>query len=483
MGIFVTEDGFVKKTYDELKEEWETDFKAIFGEEVDLDSEGPVGQMVASFANRDVNIWDGAEEIYNSRDPNIAEGLSLDKIAAETGVLRQSETDTTIEAVFLYGDEGSVIPEDASIKQSLGDYTDVEFLLDTEVTISKDNARYIQVTVDDAGGIGEAFTITIDSTPYTFDTVTGSETGTEIALELLTLIEAGDFEGTVLQDGAVLDIQQTTTDFVIAITTNITEDLLASGGDFTSDTAGPIPVTAGTLNTIVTPESGWDSVYNPVAGVTGNEEETDADFRIRRAQTLTTGNATDDAIILAISNNVVGVTAVSIESNRTDVTVGVLPPHSFHVVVSGGDDDDIGQSIWDTQPSGIQSYGTTSVIVEDSEGNNQTVYFSRPTPTYIHVEVRRSFNDEETYPTDGDTQIKDNIVDWASENLTIGSDVIRQRLTIPIYDVPGIEDIEIELDNTENPGDAPTYEYKNIEVATDEYATFDTTRITVGDIP
>jgi uncharacterized phage protein gp47/JayE len=482
MGIFVTANGFVKKTFDELKTEYEEGFKSIFGEEVDLDSVGPVGQLIAMLANRDADLWDGAEEIYNSRDPDIAEGMSLDKICAETGVIRQAATFTQIYNVYLKGTDGTIVTAGKTVRQSTGDYTTVEFSLDEAVTITKSACRYIKLTVGTPSD-SEVFTITIDSIPYSDTATVPSDTAEDIAENLKVLIEAGTFGGTVTRTGAELEIEQYNLDFVISFTSNITEEELASGGDFTATTSGAIPVPATTLDTIVTPVSGWDEVTNPAAGVTGRNTETDSELRIRRAQTLLTGNATEDAIVQAISNNVTGVTAVSIESNRTDAAVGLLPPHSFHVVVAGGNDDDIAQQIWNVQPAGIASYGSTHIVVVDSEGQNQDIYFSRPTPIYIHVKVLRSYYSEEGYPTDGDAQVKDNIVDWALLNQPIGKDVIRQRLNIPVYEVPGIEDLQITIDGTANPGDTPTYAVQNIDIAADEYADFSTDRIIVGDIP
>ncbi len=482
MGVFVTADGFVKKSFDELKTYYEEEFKAIFGTEIDLDPTGPFGQLIGLLAKRDADLWDGAEEIYNSRDPDIAEGLSLDKIGAETGVIRQQATETLVQSVFLYGDEGTLIEEGKRVRQSEGEHTDIEYLLLEDTEITKNNCRYIELKMDGPSD-AELFRITIDTVNYDYTASVPPDTAEDVAQELKDALDAGVFAGTATRVGDVLQIQQTNIDFDITFTANINEELLASAGDFEAELAGIYPVPTDTLDTIVTPVSGWDDVNNPNAGVTGRPTETDIEYRIRRANTLLTGNATEEAIVQAISNNVAGVTKVSIVSNRTDATVGALPPHSFRVTVAGGDDDDIGQQIWNTQPAGIQSVGSEHVVVVDSEGNNQDVYFSRPTPIYIHVKVLRSKYTEESYPINGDDQIKDNIVEWAFFNQPIGKDVIRQRLNTPIYEVPGIEDLQVTIDGTANPGDPPTYAAQNIDIADNEYADFATDRIIVGDIP
>lgn len=485
MGVFITAHGVQKKTFEEAKTEWEERFQSIFGSDIDLDSSGPFGQLVALFAKYEINLWDGVEEIYNSRDPNSAEGVSLDKIAAETGIIRQSATETVVYNVLLYGTESTLVEAGKEARQSSGDYSDISYILQEDVTITKTDAREATLTIQTPSD-AETFTITIDTVDYSYVADVGSDTAETVAEELKTAIEAGDFTGTVTRDSATLTIQEVSTEneaFSIDWTSNIDLDSLASGGTFEAETAGVIPLSSNTLNTIVTTVSGWDSVNNPNSGVTGRAREEDSDFRVRRANTLFSGNATDDAIIRAISNNVSGITQVSLTSNREETTSSDgIPPHAFEVVVVGGTDSDIAQQIWDTQPSGIQSYGNTPVIITDSEGREQTVQFSRPVAIYIHVRVSRNFYDEESYPDNGDTLIKDYIVEWSLLNQSVGKDVIRQRLSIPIYEVEGIENILIEIDGTDDPGDSPVYAENNIAIAVREYADFSTDRIVVQDL-
>ncbi|MGD8707105.1 MAG: hypothetical protein PVI88_00290 [Nitrosopumilaceae archaeon] len=485
MGYFIDSTGFHKKTYSELKTEYENEFKAAFGDDIDLDPSGPFGELVGLLAQRDSDIWEGVEEIYNSRDPNAAEGMSLDKIAAETGIIRQEATETSVYVVLLYGTEGTLIEAGKEARQSIGDYSDMSYVLQENTTITKTAAREIELTVQTPADL-EVFTITIDSVDYSYAASVGSDDAEEVAWQLKTAIEAGVFTGTVAQNGATLTITDTNTAndaMNIDWTANIDLDLLASGGTFEASLAGEIPLSANSLDTIVTPVSGWDSVINPNSGITGRKKETDSEFRIRRANTLFTGNATDDAMIRAISNNVSGITAVSMTSNREETTSSEdIPPHSYEVVVVGGDEDDIAQQIWLTQPSGIGSYGNTEKTVVDSQGITQTIYFSRPTPVYIHVRVSRDLYDEESYPSNGDDLIKEYIVDWSLINQTIGKDVIPQRLSTPIYQVPGVGKILIETDGTASPGDAPSYSTDIIEIANREYGDFATDRIVVQDL-
>lgn len=482
MGTYVTDTGFIGQTFEENKAYWEDSFKSIFGDSIDLDPEGPIGQLVGIFAKRDTDLWEAAAEIYVSRDPDQATGVALDAICSETGVIRVSASPTVVEDVILYGTVGTTVPTGSQARQSTGDNTSINYLLLSDVTISLSFVRDITVEIQ-APSNGETFTITIDGTPYQYIATVPTDDDEAVALALYNLIIAGAFAGDVTLDGATIKLYQEITDFTIALTANIDVDEIGSAGNFEADIDGPFSCVPNTLDTIVTPIAGWDSVNNPVEGIIGRERETDSELRIRRANTLTTGNATEDALVGNVSNNVDGVSRVAIQSNRTDVTDSDgLPPHSFELVVSGGATQDIGDEIWATQGAGIASYGSVSVTVVDSEGNNQTVYLSRPTPIYIHVKVKRDLYSEEDYPADGDAQIKQAIVDWAAINQPIGKDVIRQRLSTPIYSIPGIEDIEVTIDGTPNPGDTPTYAEQNIEILAREFADFDIDRIIVEDL-
>lgn len=479
MGIYVTDTGFFTQTFDINKLYYETVFQTIFGSEIDLDPEQPFGQLIGILAKRDTDIFEAIQEVYTSRDVDQATGISLDILYGERGLIRIGAGSTNVNSVLCYGDVGTSITVGAQAKQSTGVNTNVNFSNTGDFVITPDFARDIEIEIQEPTGDPEDYSITLDGVVYPYE-ANSPDDAEDIALALFTLIDAGTFEGPVVLDTNKIRITQEAVDFSIFYTTNITLLLIASAGSFTADQTGTIPVPINTLDEIVTPIAGWDSVINPIAGITGRERETDSEFRIRAANTSTVGNATEQAIINGVSNNVAGVTRVAIGSNRTDVVdADGLPPHSFELVVSGGLDADIAQSIWDTQGAGIASFGNESEVVIDSEGNNQTVFFSRPTSEFIWLKVKRDLYSEEDYPADGDAQIKQAVVDWAALNQPIGKDVIRQRLNTPVYSIPGIEDIEITLDNSASIGHSPVYTEKNVVIAIREVAEFDISRIIV----
>lgn len=481
--IYVTATGFNKKTLAEIISELEIDFKEIFGDDIDVEADQPFGQLIGLLAKREADLWDGAEEIYNSRDPNKASGTSLDAVVAENAITRLEETATEVKDVLLNATNNTVIPAGKLARQQ---NTTIDYSLDNSVTVSKTTASKGVVSIETLT-VSNTYTVTINATNYDYIAQIG-DTKVDVLDEIKALIDAGSWTGTVTVNS--LNENMTLEDLSVVFSFDVGADMsidqIWNQGDFTCTIKGANTLPANNLNIIQTPVTGWNGVNNPDAGITGRATETDDELRLRRERSIIKGNATDEAIAAALLNDVENVTNARVFSNRTDVTDGEgRPPHSFETVVQGGDDQEVADKIWETQPSGIQSFGNTTEIVTDSQGNPQTIKFSRPESVYIHVQVSRDLYDEESYPTNGDQLIKEAIVNWSLDisNIDVGKDVIRQRLSIPVYTVPGIEDIQILIDGTPNPGDTPTYAAQNITINDRELAQFSIDRIVVQDLP
>jgi uncharacterized phage protein gp47/JayE len=482
MGIYITSTGLQTKTFAEIKEDLEDGFKEIFGENIDLEASSNFGQLIAKLANDKADLWDLAQEIYTARNPAEAIGTSLDYIVAENALERLDATYTTVEEVILQGDDATTIAAGKKLRQPDEPDTSIEFTLDSNVTIDKADARWglISVTTVAAGD----YKVTIDGTTYTY-TAGGGESKVDILNDLQSSITAGTWAGTatVDTDNEQLQLQDDDTDFSFSITGNLDIDEVGSAGDFTCNTLGAITVPAESLTEIVTPVVGWNDARNYQAGTTGRDTETNEDLRIRREQSIAgIGNATEEAIRGNLLNDVDNITDVTIYSNRTASTDSESrPPHTFECVIEGGDDNDIAEKIWETQPAGINSYGNTTINITDSQGYTQVIKFSRSEPIYIFVRVKRSLYSEEDYPDDGDDLIKDAIVDWSlnTNNINVGKDVIRQRLSIPVYEIPGISSILIELDSSDTLPHVPVYSATNISIGDREKAEFAVSRIEV----
>jgi len=482
MAYGITPAGFIIKDLQTIKTELEGDFQTAYGDDLDVSEDSVSGQLIGNLSKKFASLWELAQTIYESFNPDRAEDISLDGVSALVGTERLSATSSTA-TVALYGNIGTVIPAGHLIRQ---DETNEEFSLDEEVTISLSSVIDINFSVLNVLN-NQLYTVTINGTGYDY-TSDGTATALEIIAGLKAAIDAGSEPVIVIDnlDGtAQIYSDDGSLPFSISVDSNLQIDNQASPGAYSAVNTGPFSVPANTLTTIVNPVVGLTAVNNLAAGFAGRDIETDEQLRIRRRELLTgLGAATDEAIRQAILQEVDNITACLVVSNRTDITDGEgRPPHSFETVVSGGNEDDIAQTIWENMPAGIYSEGDIVKTVIDSTGKDQTVRFSRPTNVYIWVDIEYSLNTEENFPLNGEDLIKQNIINWALQNINIGDDVIYQRLSIPIYDVPGIGTIQIELATSTTPTGPPgPYSPANITIASDEFAAFAITRITVTQV-
>jgi hypothetical protein len=197
---------------------------------------------------------------------------------------------------------------------------------------------------------------------------------------------------------------------------------------------GAIQAQANTVTGINTPTQGWQTVNNPAQATIGAPVESDALLRNRQAiSTSIPAQTVFDATIGAVAN-VAGVTALSPYENDTGTTDGNgLPPHSISLVVEGGVDTDIAQTILDYKTPGTQTYGTTSVALVDPKGVPITINFFRPFLLPIAVQVTLT-------PLSGWISTNENIIAAAVaayiSSIPIGGTIVLTQLYAIAY-VPG----------------------------------------------
>jgi uncharacterized phage protein gp47/JayE len=265
----------------------------------------------------------------------------------------------------------------------------------------------------------------------------------------------------------------------------VTEVTIPGGGSidgtFRAMVAGAVPAVAGTVTSITTPISGWNSVTNASDGTIGRAQETDAEARLRRADSLMiSGNSQLESIEAGILNDVDNVTACKSFQNETDVIdINGTEPHCVQMVVTGGTDQDIADKIWSKKAGGIGTSGTTSVTVTDSNGDEHTVKFSRPIAKYVHLEVTvDSYDNETDFPADGSDQIKAACMTYGAA-LPLGKDLIIQKWNIPVYGISGIGSITVRHAVTDTVGGSPSWTTSNILIGATSQAHMDLANIDV----
>lgn len=220
------------------------------------------------------------------------------------------------------------------------------------------------------------------------------------------------------------------------------------------------------------------------AATAGTDLELDAAYRLRREALLRiSGKATVEAIRAAV-RALDGVVQALVFENTTDEVDGDgLDPHSFEVVVEGGDDTDIAQTIFDTKDAGIDTYrdpgsAGRTVTITDSQGFTHDINFTRPTTEDMYVAITVSV-DADVFgggiTADGEVQVQEALAATGSDQ-QIGDDVIINRFLASAMEVAGVLDVTVLKIDTVN----PPVNTANISVAARTLALFDTSRIVVS---
>lgn len=473
MGEFVTSTGLNRKTLQELRVEFENKFKQVFGVTFETAVDSPNGLLISQLALSYNDLWELAQEIYSSLDPNQAVGAALDARAAFNGVSRKPALPCIVDAVLYTDGSSAAIPAGSLARRQRGN---LNFALNETVTISRSSCDELLI-IDNGSAKNTEYVF-----HFTFGDVTLNNSTSASNLSVLrTAVNSAGGSATLTDRGLIVRMFDSSP---VGITGAMPSDFIiqsGANGKFTAVETGYQTCEIGELDTIAVGVSGWNSVYNYVAGDPGEDLESDESLRVRRAAAARArkSRATDPAIEAALLD-VPGVSTAIVKSNRGFTTdEDEVPGKAFTSLVVGGNDNEIAKCIYENQPAGIQSYGNTSVNITDSHGIEQQISFSRPTPVYLWVKVTYSLYDEEAFP--GQNVVKDALVEWAEREYTLGKDIISTRINQGLYDVPGIGVATCAVAVTNSPDTAPSsasYETdKRIPVSFFSYAALEDDRI------
>ncbi len=470
----ITSEGLTIKRYDEILQDLEESLRSYLGNNIDLTENALLGIINIIYANSQAEQWEMAQAVYNAFNIEGAVGKQLDDLVALIGLVRLEPlySEGFIQAT---GEEGTVIPVDSEFITS---DTNTSVFLDTEQTISIAECLTTNLEIT-AVATSEVFTIIVNGNTYSV-TASGIDTPDTVmeALSLLIINDIGvDWSASFTSGDAFLVVTGDTIDIplTITLTSNIeaievTSSIPARTGEF-----GAIPVNSGTVTIIATAVLGLSSVNNVSAFLNGRLLETDEELRRRHSiSTANIGTSSPDSIESRIREIDLVTSATFFENITMIVDSRGLPPKSFEVVVSGGTDSDIAETIYNLKPSGIETHGNTTVVIEDSDGNEQGIKFTRPIEKNVFVNVRYTLYAEEDFPSDGETTIAEAVSAY-SDSLIVDEDVIAQRMFGTIYDsVSGLESLTIELGFTSG-----TINETRLEITDTEKAIIDISGVSV----
>ena len=158
---------------------------------------------------------------------------------------------------------------------------------------------------------------------------------------------------------------------------------------FRAKDIGLIQVLPNTLIVPVTIVIGVVSVNNPTAAsITGENQETDAQFRARRQRSVAVPS---QGFLEGLRGGLLAlegmVEAAIYENNTSSLDSDDVPGHSIWVIVDGGTDDDVAETIYTYRNAGAGMKGGVSVTVEQVDGTFFVVYFDRADQQDLYIEL------------------------------------------------------------------------------------------------
>ena len=461
-------EGFKQKRLADIIQSMNSRIADQLGVQISTEANSVIVQLIGVFSDEIADLWEQTAQVYGAMYPHTASGVSLDNASALAGITPISAEETTV-VCTCYGTDGTSIPYGSQIS-SASNSNIVFQCTDSSATISSSSACDVGITLEEVDAV--TYTVTIDGTPHSY-----TASGTETIAQVLTAIGSTITEVTANVENDVLELvesnQQNT--FSCSISADLIFEHIGSPVTFECMTTGAITPAIGDLTDIVTTYAGWDSVSNNVPANTGREAESDTALRQRWNNSLYTRSMgmTDSIASALLTLN--GVTSAYVYENDQDTTdADGRPPHSIEAVVNGGEVDEIGLTIWQKKSAGIDTYGSQSVSINDSQGFPHTINFNRPLVVPIYLDIAVTEYPEEALPPNAQTMIVDAVINYGN-TLTVGNDVILQRFMGAIYqNVPGIGYITVTAST-----DGVTYSSTNIQIDARHVATFDATRVQV----
>jgi hypothetical protein len=203
--------------------------------------------------------------------------------------------------------------------------------------------------------------------------------------------------------------------FILVDTTEITAGTHTK--NFRAKQIGKVEVTENTITTPTTSVLGVVSVNNPSGALEiGQNEETDAELRVRRQQSVALGSVGYLNGILGAVLALDGVTDAKIYENVENAEDDDdIPAHGIWLIVEGGANTDIGNVIYEKKSYGANMKGEVEVEIETASGATFTALFDRPSAKNLHI--RFEIKPTQVGATFDQAAIKQYIVDNLSYNI------------------------------------------------------------------
>ena len=476
----ITNNGFEARRFPEIREAIRQGLQTTLATPIKSSADTVIGTILSIFAE-EVALEESLQQSLDSQlDIDRAEGVYLDRAVAYVGLQRRAASPASGQLRVWRDNVGDILSP-----VTFRDVNGVEYTSVGSLTHSLSQCSEVLLTPSGAV-VGSNYDIVINGTTYSYTVQSG-----DVKSDIVTAL-AGQITGatslTVVVEGDNIRITELITDqnsLEISLTRMSVVEI-ATYSYIESINTGNISVTEGTIDTIVTASATLLRCNNPLPFTDGQERESDEALRARHQVSVQVSGAATVPAIVASLRQLQNVSSVTLIENRDIVTDPQgRPAKSYECIVVGGNPTEISQTIWDTKPAGIETYGSISSVVKDYSGKDQVVNWSRPNPVYVLVRVSYDIYDEETFPTSGEDAIAQAVLDYGN-SLDLGKDVIPTRFIGPIYNnVSGIGNLTIEVGTSVSPtATTPDggWVTTNLSIADNEFADFASGRVFVQQI-
>lgn len=479
----ITDKGFNIKRMDTITAEIHADLKEGWGVDTTINDQSFLNSFIKSIAARIAQTWEMGQDVYYSQYPSTAEGINLDNAMQFGGVTRLDDQ-RTVYPIACTGNDGTDILYGTLIRSVTTPAKDFQCL--NLQKISRDTFRKMVLEVMEASE-DTVYSIDIDGTTYSY-VRTDDDTSETIIAGLASAVTHDGITATVSGSQLILESETAQSSYKATLSDNIIVSKVTSNILFESVDYGNITVPTGTITSIVKNVDGLDSVTNDITPTAGRLEESDVAARQSYIKRIAIrSNNIIDGIIADLYQSVDGVlSAIGKENYTSEYDADGRPPHSFEIIVDGGDDSEIAQIIFQRKAPGIRAYGSTSVDIADKYGNIINIGFSRPTYQYVWLKITLTRNTKEVIAPNYAALAKEAVISNAQE-YGLGEKVILQKFLPYLYqNLTGVEFITIKGAVTDTEAEIPEdYTLDVIDMLSRQKAQFDAMRIEVvldGDV-
>lgn len=232
--------------------------------------------------------------------------------------------------------------------------------------------------------------------------------------------------GTIITNGYAVDVNSN--QWMLPDIVNIpTSGLITVTA--TSAVIGEVLAMPNSITSIGKPTRGWSSVNNESASNLGMPIEEDSILRQRQALSVAIPSQSKTDSLKGALFSLPGVSRCKTYENDSDaVDSNGIASHSLCVVISGGNANEIAQTMRAKKSLGCGWFGNTEVTVSDSFGDPVNVKYYRPiirnVGFYINAQSKVG------YTADIADDIKQAIADYVNQ-LDIGDNITLNKIYIP----------------------------------------------------